>query len=87
MERKEIKKKVVEQLINMLYNDFVLGNGTEPFTGWLAEGEVFELNGHNEEEVKDLMDFANTIAPQVDNLIYQIETQGELLPEVEEEAV
>lgn len=86
MDKEEIKKKVVEQLINMLHNDIVLGFGTEPFIGWLADGEVFELNGHSEEEVKELMEFANTIAKQVDDLVYQIETSGELLPEIEEEA-
>ena len=70
----------------MLYNDIVAGNGTESFLGWLADGEVFTLNGYNGKEADEMMEFANTIAKQVDDLVYQIETGGELLPEIEEEA-
>ena len=78
MTKEEIKRKVVGQLINMLDNDIMAGNGTEPFLGWLEDGEVFRLNGHSEEEVDELMEFAGKIAMQVDNLVWQIENGGEL---------
>lgn len=78
MTKEEIKRKVVGQLINMLDNDIMTGYGTGSFLGWLEDGEVFRLNGHSEEEVKELMEFAGKIAMQVDNLVWQIENGGEL---------
>lgn len=78
MNKKEIKRAVVAQLINMFHNDIIEENGTEPFLGWLADGEVFELDGYNDEEVKELMAFAESISLEVDKLVWQIESGGEI---------
>ena len=78
MNKKEIKRAVVAEVINMLHNDIIEENGTEPFLGWLADGEVFELDGYNDEEVKELMAFAENISLEVDKLVWQIESGGEI---------
>lgn len=72
-----IKQEIVGQLINMLINDIMHDNGTEPFLGWLADGEVYDNLGYNEDEVKDIMAVAEKVADAVDNMVYQIETATE----------
>ena len=78
MNKQEIKRQVVGQLINMLNNDIVLGNGSGCFLDWLEDGDVFANNGYSYEETNELMEFAETIAMQVDELVWQIENGGEL---------
>lgn len=65
--REQFIKDVVEQLVNMLYNNFCQDYvGSEPFIGWLQDGEVWE--DMSEEEIQKRLDFAEKIAPIVDNL-------------------
>ena len=65
--REQFIKDVVEQLVNMLYNNFCQDYvGSEPFIGWLQDGEVWE--DMSEEEIQKSLDFAEKIAPIVDNL-------------------
>ena len=62
-------KEVATQLVNMLTNDIIYDNGTEPFEGWCADGEVFDhLHGDYYKEAMALM---KEIAPLVDNLVYR----------------
>ena len=72
MTDKEIRQQVAGQVVNMLYNDICEDNGTEPFIGWLADGEVFEDSGMTEEEIARAMEIANEIADSVDTLTYKL---------------
>lgn len=61
-------KAVTNQLINMLYNDIIEDNGTEPFEGWCADGEVFE--DLPSEYFDEAMSLLKEVAPMVDDLVY-----------------
>jgi hypothetical protein len=72
--RKQFIKDVIGQLANMLENNFCQDYvGSEPFMGWLQDGEVWEDENLTEEEIKERLDFAKKIAPIVDNLSDVIE--------------
>lgn len=71
--KKNIFKAVVEQFLNMIQNDIVEGNGFESFIGWLEDGEVFRLNGMNEEDVELAMEYARELADDIDNLHWKFE--------------
>ena len=64
----KIAKAVVSQFLNMIQNDVIESNGFESFIGWLADGEVFKLNGMTDEEVRLAMIYANVIADDIDSL-------------------
>lgn len=64
----EIRKAVTEQLIGMLENNVLREYGTEPFRGWLEDGEVFSNNGMSEEDTKRAMEFADQISDAVDTI-------------------
>lgn len=67
--REQFAKDVVEQLVNMLYNNFCQDYvGSEPFMGWLQDGEVWDEENFSEEEIQKRLEFAEKIAPIVDNL-------------------
>lgn len=66
--KKKIALAVVEQFMNMLQNDVIEGNRFESFEGWLADGEVFELNGMEDIDVKVAMMYAKELADDIDNL-------------------
>lgn len=66
--KKQIALAVVEQFMNMLQNDVIEGNRFESFEGWLADGEVFELNGMEDIDVKVAMMYAKELADDIDAL-------------------
>lgn len=66
--KQKIALAVVEQFMNMLQNDVIEGNRFESFEGWLADGEVFELNGMSDIDVKVAMMYAKEIADDIDAL-------------------
>lgn len=66
--KKKIALAVVEQFMNMLQNDVIEGNRFESFEGWLADGEVFELNGMEDIDVKVAMMYAKELADDIDAL-------------------
>lgn len=76
MEKEEIVKNVVEQVINMLSNNVIEDNGSESFECWCADGEVFENNGIEDvdkhcEIVSVLAPYVDALSNAIDNLIYQ----------------
>lgn len=66
--KKKIALSVVGQFLNMIHNDVIEGNRYESFLGWLEDGEVFRLNGMDEEDVKVAMMYAKMLADDIDNL-------------------
>ena len=66
------KSAVSGQIINMLLNNIINGNGNETFEGWCENGAVFENSYSNAtkefyEECEKLM---REVAPLVDKLTY-----------------
>lgn len=70
MTRKEIVIAVTNQFVNMLVNDIIEENGTEPFVGWCEDGEVYRLNGLSEEDVEACMELSAKLGNVVDNFIF-----------------
>lgn len=68
MTEKEIKKVIVEQIIAMLDNNILAENGTEPFTGWLEDGDVFYYMGMSEEDEKHAMKIVKGVCDAVDTI-------------------
>lgn len=72
--REQFIKDVIGQLANMLDNNFCQDYvGSEPFMGWLQNGEVWEEENLSEEEIQKRLEFAEKIAPIVDELSYVID--------------
>lgn len=72
MTNKEIIKAVCNQIINMLENDVVNEYGVEGFVGWLEDGEVYRLNGMDEEDVEKAMELSRNIADNgLDNITWK----------------
>ena len=72
--REQFIKDVIGQLANMLDNNFCQDYvGSEPFMGWLQDGEVWEEENLSEEEIQKRLEFAEKIAPIVDELSYVID--------------
>ena len=69
---KKIKKAVIAQIINMFVNDIINENGTEPFIGWCADGEVYEFLG-DEDKIQKAMELTEKIANDVDNIVYKLD--------------
>lgn len=61
-------KAVANQVINMLTNNILEDNGTEPFEGWCEDGEVF--NGMAPEYKEECVALMKEVAPIVDDLTY-----------------
>ena len=66
--KQKIALAVVEQFLNMIQNDVIENNGFESFEGWLADGEVFWLNGMSDEDIKVAMMYAKELADDIDAL-------------------
>jgi hypothetical protein len=66
MTDKEIKKAVTEQIINMFDNNILNEYGTESFTGWLEDGDVFINNGMSEEDTEKAMEYARKVEGALD---------------------
>ena len=62
MMNKEAKKKVCEQIINMLNNDILLECGTEPFVGWCEDGVVFDDDAECVKLMNEVSDFVDMIS-------------------------
>ena len=71
MERAKKVKLIAEQVINMYENNVLHDGGCEGFIGWLEGGDVFFHNGHTTEEIAELMELADQVAPIVDKLSYE----------------
>lgn len=69
MTKKETILAVANQIQNMMYNDITNGYGVESFESWCADGEVFENDGLNKEDVNECMTLVREVAPIVDNLV------------------
>lgn len=68
MDKKKIRIAIAAQISNMLVNDIIIENVTEPFNGWLEDGDVFINNGYTEEETEEIMKEVKKISPEVDAL-------------------
>jgi hypothetical protein len=66
MTNKEIKQAVAGQIINMLDNNILREYGTEQFTGWLEDGEVFFNNGMSEADIEKAMEYARKVEDALD---------------------
>ena len=64
--QKEAVKAVTSQLCNMLFNNVINENGTEPFSGWCNE-QFDEYSQETKEEIEKLME---KVCPIIDNLCY-----------------
>ena len=62
MNKIEIFKEVIEQVIAMFDNNLLADNGLESFEGWCENGDIFETNRNEHIAVM------KRIAPAVDNL-------------------
>lgn len=71
MERAKKVKIITEQVINMYDNNVLHDGGCEGFIGWLEGGDVFFHAGYNTEEIAELMELADQVAPIVDKLSYE----------------
>lgn len=83
------KKMVVNEIINMLYNNVVKENHGETFVGWCEDGETFELVAEDPELQKELgiadedialaKELMQLIAPHVDRISEIVELDYEVL--------
>ena len=66
------KSAVRGQIINMLLNNIINGNGNETFEGWCENGAVFEESYPNatKEFVEECEKLMREVAPLVDKLTY-----------------
>lgn len=66
------KSAVSGQIINMLLNNIINGNGNETFEGWCENGAVFEESYPNatKEFVEECEKLMKEVAPLVDKLTY-----------------
>lgn len=65
-EEKAVVIAVTQQLISMLYNKVIEGNGTEGFEGWCEDGDIFDEDSHEK-----CIEFMREVAPIVDKLTYE----------------
>lgn len=73
--REKYVKMVMAQVANMIANNFTQDYvGSEPLMGWLAEGEVWD-GEYSEEEIRQALKFAESIAPIVDALSYRVDCE------------
>ena len=68
--------------MNMVENDIIEDNGTESFICWLEDGAVFANNGHGEDEVAQLMEYAREVALDIDDFTWAV---AQALEKAEEE--
>lgn len=67
----KIIKKVAGQIQCYIENDIINENGLEPFSGWCAEGEVFEDDDMSEEDIEMAMSIVNKIDGAFTNMVYE----------------
>lgn len=76
MERKEIVKNVVEQIINMLNNNVIEENGSECFEEWCEDGDVFDIK--DSYELGCHIKVMERLSPLVDSLSAAIDKELEV---------
>lgn len=71
-EKLRAKRAVSGQIVNMLINNIINGNGNETFEGWCEDGAVFETAYPNttKEFVSECEKLMRGVAPLVDKLTY-----------------
>ena len=77
MDKLEIRKLVVEQIIAMWQNNILNENGFEEFVGWLEDGDVFFNMWMSDEDINEIMEFVHRIQNQVDELTWLLSTDRE----------
>lgn len=77
MDKKEIKRIIAEQIINMWENNILHDNGFEGIVGWLEDGDLFIQAGYDEEETNEIMEVVNRIQDRVDDLSWILATEKE----------
>lgn len=77
MDRKEIKRIIAEQIINMWENNILHDNGFEGIVGWLEDGDLFIQAGYDEEETNEIMEVVKRIQDRVDDLSWILATEKE----------
>ena len=66
MAREVIVKRVVNEVINMYFNNVIEDNGLESFEGWCENGDIFSEMDKDEEN--ECIAYMKEIAPIVDEL-------------------
>ena len=59
---------VAGQIVSMIENNVIEGNGIEPFDGWCEDGGVFINNGGDEVFANECMELVKKVSPIVDKL-------------------
>lgn len=77
MDKKEIKRIITEQIINMWENNILHDNGFEGIVGWLEDGDLFIQAGYDEEETNEIMEVVRRIQDRVDDLSWILATEKE----------
>jgi hypothetical protein len=77
MDKKEIKRIITEQIINMWENNILHDNGFEGIVGWLEDGDLFIQAGYDEEETNEIMEVVKRIQDRVDDLSWILATEKE----------
>lgn len=77
MDKKEIKRIIAEQIINMWENNILHENGFEGIVGWLEDGDLFIQAGYDEEETNEIMEVVKRIQDRVDDLSWILATEKE----------
>jgi hypothetical protein len=77
MDKKEIKRIIAEQIINMWENNILHDNGFEGIVGWLEDGDLFIQAGYDEEETNEIMEVVKRIQDRVDDLSWILATEKE----------
>ena len=75
MNKIEIFKEVIEQVIAMFDNNLLADNGLESFEGWCENGDIFDT------DVDEHIKIMKYIAPAVDSLTNKIFNLKEELEE------
>ena len=77
MDKKEIKRIITEQIINMWENNILHDNGFEGIVGWLEDGDLFIQAGYDEEETNEIMEVVRRIQDRIDDLSWILATEKE----------
>lgn len=74
------KKMVAEQIIVMLYNNVISGQGYESLVGWLEDGDVFfnAEEGYSDSDIDEAMALVREISENMDavSLALNVEPSG-----------
>lgn len=80
MYSKEAKKMVAEEIIGMIDNDILAGNGMESFMGWVEDGDTFYVTYegvYTEEQIEEAIKLAREIADDLDNFLWKLALENE----------